>query len=218
MSSSQEPFSNSVVAVAAFDFDKTLSTRDCVLPFLVRVTPRRRLAGFLKDLPVVLFAAAGRDRDRVKALVTRRCLVGIDKSEIDAVSESFASHIAANWLRSDTLSRLRWHKEQGHRVGIVSASFESYLRPIGKSLGVDFVIASELEYDSDDQATGTLVDGNCRGPEKARRLRGWMSSNDLESAVIHAYGDSAGDRELLAMADHPCLVSKSPLDTKADLR
>ncbi len=211
MSLSKEFSSRGELAVAAFDFDKTLSTRDCVLPFLREVMPRRRMVGFFKDIPAFLLAGARRDRNRVKSLVTHRCLAGISKREIEAISSSFALRVEANWLRSDTVSKLRWHKDQGHRVGIVSASYVSYLRPIGKSLGVDFVIATELEFDSDDAATGNLVNGNCRGPEKARRLREWITLNGLDGAVIHAYGDSMGDRELLEMADHPYLVGRSLL-------
>ena len=47
---------------------------------------------------------------------------------------------------------------------------------------------------------GTLVGGNVRGPEKLRRFRAWAGDRDIE---LWAYGDSAGDRELLAAADHP---------------
>ena len=39
--------------------------------------------------------------------------------------------------------------------------------------------------------------------EKAARLRHWL---DGAPAEVWAYGDSRGDRELLAMADHPVLI------------
>ena len=48
-----------------------------------------------------------------------------------------------------------------------------------------------------------MLGGNCRGAEKARRLRAYLHSDDVE---LWAYGDSAGDTELLAMADHPVRV------------
>jgi phosphoserine phosphatase len=50
----------------------------------------------------------------------------------------------------------------------------------------------------DCRCTGDLEGGNCRGPEKARRLARWL---DGSAAHVVAYGDSAGDRELLAAAD-----------------
>jgi phosphatidylglycerophosphatase C len=62
------------------------------------------------------------------------------------------------------------------------------------------VIACSLETDGTGRATGRLIGGNCRGPEKVRRLREWLGA---EPAELWAYGDSAGDDELLAFADHP---------------
>ena len=49
-------------------------------------------------------------------------------------------------------------------------------------------------------STGQLEGGNVRGPEKVRRVREWLGAGEVE---LWAYGDSAGDRELLAAADHP---------------
>jgi phosphoserine phosphatase len=54
--------------------------------------------------------------------------------------------------------------------------------------------------------TGRLLGANCRGPEKARRVRAWISDAGLEGAVLWAYGDSPGDAELLAAADRPVRV------------
>jgi phosphatidylglycerophosphatase C len=59
--------------------------------------------------------------------------------------------------------------------------------------------------DTDDRFTGVLEGGNVRGPEKVRRLRDWLGT---EPAEVWAYGDSSGDRELLAFADHARRVGR----------
>lgn len=197
--------------VAAFDFDKTLTTRDCVIPFLVRVTSLARIVRTVSDLPALSGAIVRKDRDRIKVVVTRRVMSGLHVRDIERCAETFAEHVESHWMRTDTLSRLRWHKAQGHRVGIVSASYAPYVRPIGERLGLDFVIATELEIDSEGRATGALLEGNCRGPEKARRLNDWITLNGMRDAELFAYGDSAGDRELLDMAHHAHLVGKTLL-------
>ena len=57
------------------------------------------------------------------------------------------------------------------------------------------------------ERSGVGLDGaNCRAAEKVRRLDEWLAHRQLGDAVIWAYGDSDGDRELLARADHPLLV------------
>lgn len=199
---------SSTAHVAAFDFDKTLTSRDCVLPFLRSFTSGFRAFRLAFAVPALSSAVVRGDRDSIKETVTRRVLAGVNEEDIERVAASLSRVIADNWLRPDMLDLLEQHKALGHRTGIVSASFGAYVRPVGDLLGVDFVIASEIEIGADGNATGGLIDGNCRGPEKARRLRAWLQDHDLGDAVLHAYGDSSGDREMLAMADHPRLLKR----------
>lgn len=200
--------SAATAGVAAFDFDKTLSTRDCVVPFIRSCLTAGSAGRVLWALPRLGAEAMKRDRDAIKALVTARVFTGVDVEMIDSAAEDFSRIVLEKWLREDTVATLKWHQRQGHRTGIVSASYGHYLRPIGEALGVDFVIASELEIGTDRKATGRLLGGNCRGPEKSRRLTQWLKDNRLESVALHAYGDSEGDRELLEMSDHPHFLGK----------
>lgn len=188
------------VTVAAFDFDRTLTNRDCVIPFLRMTATSSRLFSSVVDLPSIGYAALKRDRDAVKQIVTSRFLSGTAKQDLERIAEEFSRQVLEKWMRDDMVTRLRWHVDQGHRVVIVSASYGLYLRPIGEALGADSVIATELEFGHDGIATGQLIGGNCRGPEKARRLRSWLQERDIHGATVHAYGDSAGDREMLQMA------------------
>lgn len=200
--------SGASTGVAAFDFDKTLSTRDCVVPFIrscLSISSSRRV---LTALPKLGVEVMRRDRDAIKSLVTAGVFAGMEIGEIEETAARFSRFVLDNWLREDTVTTLKWHQQQGHSTGIVSASYVHYLRPIGEELGVDFVIATELEIGIDRRATGRLIDGNCRGPEKSRRLKRWLEENRLESAALYAYGDSEGDRELLAMSDHPHYLGK----------
>ena len=85
---------------------------------------------------------------------------------------------------------------------IVSASFELYVEPLGSLLGVDGVLATRLVTDAG-RFTGDLDGPNCRGPEKVQRLHAWLDQHHGGRAAVElvAYGDSPGDRELLADAD-----------------
>ncbi|HRE03597.1 MAG TPA: HAD-IB family hydrolase, partial [Ilumatobacteraceae bacterium] len=103
-------------------------------------------------------------------------------------------------LRPDTSARLAWHQRQGHQVVLVSASLGAYLRPLAERLGLDGVLCTDGVVGADGRYTGDLRDGNCRGPEKQRRLAEWMFANGVADAPVWAYGDSTGDREMLAAA------------------
>jgi phosphatidylglycerophosphatase C len=128
--------------------------------------------------------------------------------EVERSGERFADRIVADLLRTDTVDRLRWHLDEGHRVVIVSASYEQYLRRVATHLGVDEVLATRLDV-VDGRCTGRLDGPNCRGPEKVRRLEAWLGTEGLsrDEITLWAYGDSSGDRDLLAWADHPVWVA-----------
>jgi phosphatidylglycerophosphatase C len=198
-----------MTVVAAFDVDGTVTTHDCVVPFLRRVAGTVPMAVKLALSVHRLVPAVVRwDRDELKAVATRAVLTGRPIADVDELGESFAEHIADYWLRTATVERIREHREQGHHVVFVSASYGAYLRPLARRLGVDGVVATELEVDGDGRCTGALVGGNCRGPEKARRLQAWLDANHggRDAVELWAYGDSPGDRELLAAADRPVWV------------
>lgn len=191
--------------VAAFDFDGTLSRRDTLVPFLVDVVGRARVARALaSDGPRIAAMAVGRaDRDAAKARLIERVLAGVAHTDVAARGHAYAQRVVERGLRPQTVGRLRWHRSQGHDVVIVSASLDAYLHDIGGLLGVDAVLCTTLEV-VDGVVTGALAGGNCRGPEKATRLRNWL---DGDTVTLWAYGDSSGDHDLLAMADHAVYVT-----------
>jgi phosphatidylglycerophosphatase C len=110
-------------------------------------------------------------------------------------------------LRPDVLARLRWHQAEGHRTVLVSAGLRAYLAPLAARLGVDHVICTDLAVAADGRLTGGLAGGNCRGPAKAQRLAAWLEAA-AAPGPLWAYGDSAGDADLLALADHPLRVAR----------
>ncbi len=193
----------SITRVAAFDVDGTLTTRDCVVPFMRRVAGTPRLVGGMLRAPGGLVsAAARRDRDALKAASAAAAFAGRDITRVQAEADAFARSVFSDRLRSDVLASLRSHQEAGETVVLVSASYELYLRPLAQLLGADDVLAVRLEVD-DGQLTGRLDGPNCRGPEKVRRLHEWLDLHAGGRPAVHvtAYGDSAGDRELLGDAD-----------------
>ncbi|WP_051062671.1 HAD family hydrolase [Ilumatobacter nonamiensis] len=220
--------------VAAFDVDGTITDRDCVVPFMRRVTGTRRIAGRLVARPDRMVPVlARRDRDQLKALAAAAAFRGRRIDDLSAIGVTFARFVHEHWLRPDTVALLDQHREAGDRVVLVSASFEIYLRPLGELLGVDDVLATRL-MSRDGVATGALDGPNCRGPEKVRRLHRWLDGTFARGdtstsagtsddgigrayARVVAYGDSAGDRELLGDADEAHWMQR-PRSPKRDGR
>jgi phosphatidylglycerophosphatase C len=187
--------------VAAFDFDGTLVPGDSLLPFVWRVAgPRRFLAAVGRDGPRVVLATVARigSRDAAKAAFVRSTLRGRTMSDVVAAAVDFSHHLEAK-VHPAGLERIAWHRERGDELVLISASLLVYLEPLAARLGFDAVLATGLEVGPDGRLTGELEGGNVRGPEKVRRLERWLDGRTCE---LWAYGDSPGDRELLARADH----------------
>jgi phosphatidylglycerophosphatase C len=191
--------------VAAFDVDGTLTTRDCVTPFLYRTVGLRAALALVRQPVRVSRALARRDRDSIKAVVCT-AFAGMEARAVDARGDAFAREIERRWLRPDTFARLQQHRELDHAVVLVSASLDPYLVPFGSSIEATATLCTELERDAQGVLTGRLAVPNCRGPEKVRRLERWLAASGITDAVVWAYGDSAGDDALLARADHPVRV------------
>jgi len=191
--------------IAAFDVDGTLTTRDCVVPFMRAVNGTvRTAAGLAFKAPRLVASLMRRDRDAVKALAAQVVFARRPISDVAERGRRFADEVFRSGLRPDALVLLREHQACGHEVVLVSASFGVYLRPLGERLGADGVLGTELVVDEAGCCTGALDGGNCRGEEKVVRLRTWLDRRHGGQGVeLWAYGDSPGDHPLLAAADHP---------------
>lgn len=200
--------------VAAFDVDGTLTVRDCVFPYLLRVGGLRGAVRALTGSPVKLSRMIlSRDRDGLKAHFVGSFLSGVESERAERLGREFASRVASGWMRGDVARRLRRHQDDGDVVVLVSASLAPYLEPLGDLLEVDAVLCTRLESDGG-VLTGRLDGANCRAGEKTRRLIEWAESAGLtgEGWLGHAYGDSSGDAEMLALAVHGTNVSHGELE------
>lgn len=189
--------------VVAFDFDGTLTCRDSFVDFLVwKAGP----LGFAARLPALapLVAAYGRHRDRgiLKAAVARRFLGPVRRAQLEEDARCFARARFDALIRPDALECWRNWRDRGARLYIVTASPDILVAPFAQRLGADGLIATRLEFDADGRFAGALVGANCRGEEKVTRLRAALGP-DLRLAA--AYGDTRGDREMLALAERPGL-------------
>jgi phosphatidylglycerophosphatase C len=194
--------------VAAFDVDGTLLSYDSLPGFLVTVAGVRAFTSAVMRLsPSMARSALGRgDRDITKEALTTAVLTGRDAADVDAQGAMYAQRLEGR-VRPAFANEIVHHASRGRACVLVSASFTAYLQPLGDRLRVDAVLATALHVDGEGRLSGKFDGPNCRGSEKVRRLETWLASQpSLEGAELWAYGDSAGDEELLARADHACKV------------
>jgi phosphatidylglycerophosphatase C len=190
------------VPVAAFDFDGTISHRDSTGAFCLAAVPSWRLSGALVGLSPRLagFALGLVPREQVKESLMTAFFRGVDEAGLRRRAATWAVRDLPRLVRPKALARVRWHLSRGHRVVLVSASLELFLEPWARAVGIRDVLATRLEV-REGRLTGRLDGRNCYGEEKVTRLRALVG--DLDDVELYAYGDSRGDRELLAAARHP---------------
>jgi HAD superfamily hydrolase (TIGR01490 family) len=189
-------------AVAAFDFDGTMTRRDSIVPFLRAVVGRKTLlVGLARALPSLATHALGRTgNEALKERLFTRFLSGMPESELRFRATAFAEEQLPALLSPPALARLGWHLAQGHRCILVTASPEVYVEPWARRAGFEHVLASRLEVGPDGRITGRFAGVHCDGAEKVRRLQEVLPAR--AEYVLYAYGDGPGDHELLAAADH----------------
>ncbi len=136
--------------------------------------------------------------DSAKEKLVKRILGSRSYSEVDALARSFAGTLIKKRSQHATIERLRWHQLNGHEIIVVSASPAIYIEPACKLLGIDTVLATNLEIGKDGYLTGRFEGKNCRGPEKANRVKEYLNG---ETVFLWAYGNSANDNELLYLAN-----------------
>ena len=180
--------------LAAFDVDGTITWADSFLLFLIYVSG---LGGFVGRMlllsPMMLLHQIGLiSRHRIKTTVVRTFLSGMPEAHYQAACRDFAALLMPRILRPDALTAIRRHREQGHRVLLVSASLQGYIAALAEELSLESPIATAVEID-DGALTGNLEGPNVWGKEKLARLNKAAGG----ARVLAAYGDSRGDREML---------------------
>ena len=192
--------------VAAFDLDGTLTEGGSVFPWLCCLCGRSTTYRAASHLVVPLTIGAlrsGHRADDAKERLFHRLLAGRELTDVTRVSREFILDHLRHEAKQSVLDRLTWHKQQGHDVVIVSASPQVYVDVITEELGADGGLGTRLAVEPLGRLTGGYLGKNCRGSEKMRRLDEWIAERRYpEDPVIYAYGNSRGDRRMLAGATY----------------
>lgn len=183
--------------LALFDFDGTITRRDTFLEF-IRYTkgPMAFAAGFAVLSPALVAMKLKLIPNwRAKEMTLAYFFGGMDAGEFNARCDAFSDVCMDGLVRPAALRRMEWHKSEGHDIYIVSASAENWLRKwcLKQDVGL---LATRLIV-RDGRITGKLSGANCHGEEKVSRIREHIPLGDYQE--IWAYGDSSGDKQMLAL-------------------
>lgn len=185
--------------IAFFDFDGTITTDDSLLKFIRYVVGDFRfLVGLVVLSPMlILYKLKLIPNYKAKQKMLTYFFKGMDAVNFKKVSNEYSLNHIEKILRKTAIERIKWHKNKGDKVVVVSASIECWLKPWCKKNNLE-LLATKLEI-KDNIISGRLLTKNCFGIEKVNRINEFYNLNEYN--YIYAYGDSRGDKEMLELAD-----------------
>lgn len=201
MSSSEVQFDSSKT-IDLFDFDHTIYDGDASLDFFIYSI--RKHPTLLRYLPIqlwnaFLYLASINSRKQFKEsfFIFLRSLKDVDQE------------VADFWIVNKYKIK-PWYINRTHRQDvIISASPHFLLMPKASELGVKSLIATRM-----DKSSGKIAGKNCRGREKAARLKEELPG----LGVSQAYSDSMADAPILSLAKEAYIVKKNEIIARGEFR
>lgn len=210
--------------IFVFDFDGTLTHADTLLAFIrFACGPVRMCMGFALYAPLlVLMKLKLYPNYKAKQKVFAHFFRGMTLTRFDALCTAFAQQ-GEHLLRPAARNFINTVRSEAYAIAIVSASIDNWVRPFAemylqsdnvqdKSQGnvqdnvqdhkpssPIIVLGTKVEVDAAGCLTGRFSTPNCYGPEKVHRIEAvWPHREQYD---VSAFGDSRGDKEMLAYAD-----------------
>lgn len=201
--------SNTDLPVVVFDLDGTLTTKDSFLAYLLTFGTQNGKYGAFAKMPFRLasyFAKLVPDY-RLKQALIRDFLSSCSLEVVKRHTDWFCS----NWLPQNMhpIGRqlLEAHRQQGHRLILLSASPNIFVPTIAKSLGIDEVVCTEIQV-AEDRWTGDIVGKNCKGEQKLTAIQAYLGLSSRPNNSF-GYGDSSSDRHILQWVQHGAWIRRN---------
>ncbi|RAV31543.1 HAD-IB family hydrolase [Corynebacterium heidelbergense] len=196
--------------LAVFDLDKTILDTSASLAYrrpmaqrgLISTGEVVRMMALLGNYMLTTHSEAAMDATKNALLNIIR---GQSTSALRSVAQDALQEVIIPFVYAEARELLARHREQGHKIAIITASASVLVEPIAAELKVDHLIATELE-EVDGVFTGEVLHFN-RGSAKVERLAELALTHGYALEDSHAYTDSATDLPLLEAVGHPHAVN-----------
>lgn len=190
----------SVRKIAFFDFDGTITTKDTLLEIIkFQKGVLTFYIGFLLHAPW-LFAYKLKliPNHQAKQKILSYFFAGTPETEFQDKCDQFSEKVLPSLIRPGALIEINRLRQQGFEIVIISASAGNWLGKWAQSLSLKY-IATKMEV-INGLITGRIEGKNCHGEQKVNRIRELWNLADFDE--IYAFGDSPGDKPMLALANH----------------
>jgi phosphatidylglycerophosphatase C len=184
--------------LALFDFDGTITAKDTFTDFIYSVVNGKRLFFYIIMAPIYLLYKLGIiSPSKTRQIAAIFAFKGHSLENIQSIGIKYADQVIPQYIRPIALKEIKWHKSQGDKIVVVSASLDVYLKHWCDKNGLE-LICTKFEV-VNGFVSGKYHRGDCTGIEKAKRIKENYNIEDYK--IIYAYGDTSEDNEMLDLAD-----------------
>ena len=182
--------------IYAFDFDGTITTKDTLIEFIRYAKGSMALGlGFMRYAHLLVLMKIGLYPNyKAKQKVFAHFFKDTTLDDFNALCKAFAAS-SSHLLRPNAIEAINHAIKEGSEVLIVSASIDNWVQPFFDDVKV---LGTQIEV-MDGKLTGRFLTRNCYGQEKVNRILSLYPNR--QDYHLTAYGDSRGDKEMLAFAD-----------------
>lgn len=132
---------------------------------------------------------------------------------IKGFHKSFLEHIISHVVKDMglrnylfTRNRIKFHKEQGHKLITISGSPEQLVKEMASLHDFDDYKGSIYPVDKEDRFTGEVIP-MWDSASKQKAIFEMQKKYDIDLSASYAYGDTAGDFTMFKLVGHPVLVN-----------
>ncbi len=133
-------------------------------------------------------------------------LAATDRVTLESWREAYLAECVEPMIQPRALELLAWHRDQGHRLVIITATNRFVTERIATRHGVSDLLATEPEQDEDGRFTGRLAGTPCFQDGKVQRLQAWLAEQGETLEGAWFYSDSRNDLPLLEVVTNPVVV------------
>ena len=121
-------------------------------------------------------------------------------------------------LRPAAIEAINHHRQQQHRIILLTGSLDLLATPLAEQLGIAESISGRLEH-HDQRFTGRIVSPHPYGRQKRKALDDYAQQQGIDLRHAYLYTDCPSDLPSLEQVGHPIVINpQAPLDQLARKR
>ncbi|MDF3934222.1 HAD family hydrolase [Pseudomonas citronellolis] len=201
------------MALVIFDLDETLIDGDCASLWSRRMAQLGWVDGesfVRRDTELMARYALGELSMEDYMAFSLEPMAGRSVDEVEREVEPFVEDVIEPLIYSEACSTLARHRAAGDRPLVISASAVHLVQAIAERIGIEEVLAIDLEV-RDGHYTGRTQGVLTYREGKIVRLLDWLGGDASQLAGAHFYSDSRNDLPLLRRVGNPHTVNPDPV-------